>query len=83
MGTMVIHKEGQFPEKVKLPDRNKWGVIKTHYPFKEMEVGDSIYVTGIDRRKTVGRAATVWGKRHNAKFKRKTDAHGVLVTRIA
>ena len=44
-------------------------LIKNRYPFNEMEVGDSIKVTG-DRKKinSARSSSTLYGKRNNKKF---------------
>lgn len=54
------------------------------WPFDKMEVGDSFLIpSGDPRRKLVGCAKSVYGKRTGTTFTQKAGADGVRVWRIA
>ena len=59
---------------------------KTKYPFREMEVGDSFFITDkIDAEKTrkkVSAAATMFCLQRDCKFKTQTFDTGVRIWRI-
>jgi hypothetical protein len=59
--------------------RNKFPTL--HYPWKDMEVGDSFLVAGRTTRK-VGSAATLAGNRYGMKFTVRAVEGGVRVWRI-
>lgn len=63
------------------------GVVSTKnkYPFDQMEVGDSFYVKGDQKKKVaVGVAVTYYKKFHaNKKFTCRTSSEGIRVWRTA
>lgn len=51
------------------------------YPFKEMGVGDSIFVDGKDGPKAV-RAAYIWGRRNNVGMAARREHNGHRIWRV-
>lgn len=51
------------------------------YPFPDMEVGDSFFVSGAQGSKA-GPAAHTWGRSHGRKFVTRKEGDGVRIWRI-
>ena len=69
----------KIEKNVPLPKIRGTGGSEPRYPWPDMEVHDSIFVTG---NKAIATTAHSYGKRHNMKFSCRTVDGGVRVWRV-
>lgn len=56
---------------------------KEHYPFSQLEVGESFFASNAEYDpKRVRQATYAASKRHNKRFRTRTNRHGIRVWRI-
>lgn len=72
----------QIEKNVPLPPSRGCTPTKAFYPWKQMEVGDSFFVTG-RKQQHLSAQASVVGKKLGVKFVTRKEGDGVRVWRMA
>ncbi len=71
----------QIEKDVPMPMNGVGSPVK--YPFKDMQVGDSVFAEGQDSVGYAASAARAWGRINGRKFSARTVDGGVRIWRIA
>lgn len=73
--------EFEIQKGVPAPERAKHG-RREKYPFRKMEVGDSILIPGEDSSHKSGRAARKYGAENGKRFCTRSEPAGLRIWRI-